>query len=127
MPTTTTTLSHRRRSITLGNIDCTRSLIAAHPDLRRWSLSKKMCESWIEMDETLLEASLAELGPLQLTQVRCNADEALFNNACYSTTTWDTHVRLDVALQIPAASSSALGQRQRTVCRLMMPARPKAT
>ena len=127
MPTTPT-LSYRHRSITPEDIDFIRSLIAAHPDLSRWSLSKKLCESWnwvqsngalrdmvarglmlmlhrqghivlpevrrikrnpmiyrqppalIEVDETLLQTSLAELGPLQLTQVRRTADEALFNS-----------------------------------------------
>ncbi len=127
MPTATT-LSYRHRSITPEDIDFIRSLIAAHPDLSRWSLSKKLCESWnwvqsngalrdmvarglmlmlhrqghivlpevrrikrnpmiyrqppalIEVDETLLQTSLAELGPLQLTQVRRTADEALFNS-----------------------------------------------
>jgi hypothetical protein len=124
----TPTLSYRHRSITPEDIDFIRSLIAAHPDLSRWSLSKKLCESWnwvqsngalrdmvarglmlmlhrqghivlpevrrikrnpmiylqphalIEVDETLLQTSLAELGPLQLTQVRRTADEALFNS-----------------------------------------------
>ena len=41
MPTTTTTLSYRHRSITPEDIDFIRSLIAAHPDLSLWSLAKK--------------------------------------------------------------------------------------
>ena len=128
MPTTTTTLSYRHRSITPEDIDFIRNLIDANPEFSRWSLSKKLCQSWnwvqtngalrdmvarglmlmldreghivlpevrkimhnpmvdrkppalIEVDETLLQTSLAELGVLQLTQVRRGADEALFNS-----------------------------------------------
>ena len=124
----TTTLSYRHRSITPEDIDFIRSLIAEHPNLSRWSLSKKLCESWnwvqsngvlrdmvarglmlmlhreghivlppvrkiirnpmvyrkppalIDVDETLVQTSLAELGALQFTQVRRTAGEALFNS-----------------------------------------------
>ena len=124
----TTTLSYRHRSITPEDIDFIRSLIAEHPNLSRWSLSKKLCESWnwvqsngvlrdmvarglmlmlhreghivlppvrkimrnpivyrkppalIDVDETLIQTSLAELGALQFTQVRRTAGEALFNS-----------------------------------------------
>ena len=127
MPTTTI-LSYRHRSITSEDIDFIRNLIAEHPQLSRWSLSKKLCESWnwvqtngalrdmvarglmlmlhregyivlpavrkimhnpmlnrkppalIEVEQTLLQTSLSELGPLQFTQVRRSADEALFNS-----------------------------------------------
>ena len=46
MPTTTTTLSYRHRSITPEDIDFIRNLIAANPEFSRWSLSKKLCQSW---------------------------------------------------------------------------------
>lgn len=124
----TPTLSYRHRTITAQDIDSIRSLIAVHPELSRWSLSKKLCQSWnwvqpngalrdmvarglmlmlhreghivlppvrkimhnpmvdrkppalIDVDQTLLQTSLGELGPLQFTQVRRSSEEALFNS-----------------------------------------------
>ena len=60
MPTTTTTLSYRHRSITPEDIDFIRNLIAANPELSRWSLSKKLCQSWnwVQTNGALREATL---------------------------------------------------------------------
>ena len=120
-------LSYRHRVIAEDDIVFIRKLIAEHPGMSRWALSKKLCEAWnwvqangalrdmvcrgmmlmlhrrglIELpsarpmhsamgkrrrplpsnvDDTPLRVSLAELGPLQVRQVRRTPEEALFNS-----------------------------------------------
>jgi hypothetical protein len=120
-------LSYRHRVITDEDIVFIRKLIAEHPDLSRWKLSKKLCEAWnwvqangaprdmlcrglmlmlhreglielpaarrvtrnpmverarpvaVSVDETPLQASLAELGAIEVRQVRRTPEEAVFN------------------------------------------------
>jgi hypothetical protein len=120
-------LSYRHRVITDDDLVFIRKLIAEHPGLSRFALSKKLCEAWnwvqangalrdmvcrgmmlmlhrqglielppvrptplglgirrgpvlVSVDEAPLQASLAELGPLQVRQVRRTPEEALFNS-----------------------------------------------
>lgn len=122
------TLSYRHRVITEDDVVFIRKLIAEHPGLSRWGLSKKLCEAWnwvqangalrdmvcrglmlmlhreglielppvrrttrnpliernqpvlVSVDEAPLQASFAELGPLEVRQVRRTPEEALFNS-----------------------------------------------
>ncbi len=122
------TLSYRHRAITDEDIVFIRKLIAEHPGLSRWGLSKKLCEAWnwvqangalrdmlcrglmlmlhreglielppvrrvtrnplrnrsppvlVSVDEALLQTRFAELGPLEVRQVRRTPDEVLFNS-----------------------------------------------
>ena len=122
------TLSYRHRVITDDDLVFIRKLIAEHPDLSRWSLSKKLCVEWnwvqangalrdmvcrglmlmlhreglielppvrqvsrnplvdryqpalVSVDEAPLQASFAELGPLEVRQVRRTPEETLFNS-----------------------------------------------
>gem|GEM_PF-2886641 len=39
-------LSYRHRTITEDDLVFIRKLIAEHPSLSRWKLSKKLCEAW---------------------------------------------------------------------------------
>lgn len=121
-------LSYRHRVITDEDIVFIRKLIAEHPDLSRWKLSKKLCAAWnwvqangvpremlcrglmlklhreglielpaarcvvrnpllerarpkvVSVDETPLQSSLAELGAIEVRQVRRTPEEALFNS-----------------------------------------------
>ena len=122
------TLNYRHRVITDDDIVFIRKLIAEHPGLSRWALSKKLCEAWnwvqangalrdmlcrglmlmlhreglielppvrrvtrnplierndpvtVIVDQTPMQMSFAELGPLVIRQVRRTAEEALFNS-----------------------------------------------
>jgi Domain of unknown function (DUF4338) len=121
-------LSYRHRVITAEDIVFIRQLIAEHPELSRWKLSKKLCEAWnwvqangaardmlcrglmlmlhreglielpaarrvprnpvrrrarpeaVSVDATPLQMSLAELGAIEVRQVRRTPEEALFNS-----------------------------------------------
>ena len=123
-----TTLSYRHREISEDDLVLIRQLIADHPSLSRYALSKKLCEAWnwiqangalrdmvcrgmmlmlhreglielppvrqvpcnpladrrppgqVSVDETLLQASFGELGPLEVRQVRRTPEEGLFNS-----------------------------------------------
>ena len=122
------TLSYRHRVITGDDLVFIRKLIAEHPGLSRWSLSKKLCVEWnwvqangalrdmvcrglmlmlhreglielppvrrvirnplversepalVSVDQAPLRMSLAELGALEIRQVRRTPEEALFNS-----------------------------------------------
>jgi len=121
-------LSYRHRTITEDDLAFIRKLIADHPDLSRWKLSKKLCEAWnwvqangamrdmvcrsmmlmlhrrglielpavrrvqrnwlverkqiasVEVQQTALQSSFADLGAVELRQVRRTPEEALFNS-----------------------------------------------
>ena len=121
-------LSYRHREIGDEDIVFIRNLIAEHPNVSRWGLSKKLCEAWnwvqangalrdmlcrgmmlmlhrrglielppvrrvtrnpmiersaralVSVDQAPLAMSLAELGPLEVRQVRRTPEEALFNS-----------------------------------------------
>ena len=122
------TLSYRHRTITEDDLAFIRKLIAEHPDLSRWKLSRKLCEAWnwvqangamrdmvcrsmmlmlhrrglielpavrrvqrnwlverkqiasVEVQQTALQSSFADLGAVELRQVRRTPEEALFNS-----------------------------------------------
>ena len=122
------TLSYRHRVITGDDLVFIRRLIAQHPQLSRWSLSRKLCQEWnwvqangalrdmvcrglmlmlhreglielppvrrvirnplversepalVSVDQAPLRMSLAELGALEIRQVRRTPEEALFNS-----------------------------------------------
>lgn len=122
------TLSYRHRTITEDDLAFIRKLIAEHPSLSRWKLSRKLCEAWnwvqangamrdmvcrsmmlmlhrrglielpevrrvqrnpmvdrkqivpISVEQEPLQASFAELGMIELRQVRRTPEEALFNS-----------------------------------------------
>lgn len=122
------TLSYRHRTITGDDLLFIRKLIAEHPSLSRWKLSKKLCEAWnwvqangamrdmvcrsmmlmlhrrglielpevrrvqrnwlverkqissLEVEQRALQTSVAELGAVELRQVRRTPEEALFNS-----------------------------------------------
>jgi Domain of unknown function (DUF4338) len=121
-------LSYRHRVITDDDLVFIRKLVAEHPGLSRWALSKKLCVAWnwvqangalrdmvcrgmmlmlhrqglielppvrrvsrnflverkvpevVSIDQTPLSMSFAELGPLEVRQVRRTPEEALFNS-----------------------------------------------
>ena len=122
------TLSYRHRVITGDDLVFIRKLVAEHPGLSRWGLSKKLCQAWnwvqangalrdmvcrglmlmlhreglielppvrqvirnplversepalVSVDQAPLQASFAELGALEIRQVRRTPEEALFNS-----------------------------------------------
>lgn len=123
-----TPLSYRHRKISEEDVVFIRQLIADHPGVSRYALSRKLCEAWnwiqangalrdmvcrgmmlmlhreglielpaarqvwrnpladrrqpalVSVDETLLQASFDDLGPLEVRQVRRTPEEDLFNS-----------------------------------------------